>query len=379
VVDMNETTDAFDFQSHADRAVTDYLQVHRFFLDLADSVRRVVEEALRRRGINVHSVQARAKDPQSFGKKAARPDERDPSRPKYADPLREITDLAAVRIITYFPGTLPEIEAVLKAEFDIIERADKGQILLEEERFGYQSIHFLVRIKGNRAQLPEYERCRDSIVEIQLRTILQHAWAEIEHDIQYKGASVIPIEIHRRFMALAGMLEIADREFQAIQNADAELRASARANVVQGRFENIEITPDALKTYLDRRLGPDGRISQWSYTWTARLLHRFGFRTLAQVDEAIKGYDDDRLSRIAEGGRPGQTSRFETMLLAALGEKFIERHSFAEHEWFRPQRQEVLGKLQAHGVPVGTYDPLAASNSAAPPNKALEPTAPSEG
>jgi hypothetical protein len=266
--------------------------------------------------------------------------------------------LAGVRIITYFPATLPEIEAVLKDEFDVIERADKGQILLEEERFGYQSIHYLVRVKRNRAQLPEYERFRDSIVEIQLRTILQHAWAEIEHDIQYKGASVIPVEIRRRFMALAGMLEVADREFQAIQNADEELRATARASVVQGRFEDVEITPDALKAYLDRRLGSDGRISLWSYNWTTRLLHRLGFKTLAQVDEAIKQYDDDRLTRIAAGARQGQTTRFETMLLAALGEEFVKRHLYASHEWYgsqqyemtRPSAGEVLAGARRLGV-----------------------------
>ncbi len=375
---MSDTSEPFDFQAHADRAVTQYLQVQRFFNDLADSVRRVVEEALQRHGLNVHSVQARAKEPRSFGRKAARPDEADPARPKYPEPLRDITDLAAVRIITYFPGTLPEIEIILKAEFEIMERADKGQTLLEEERFGYQSIHYLVRMKGNRTQLPEYERFRDSIVEIQLRTILQHAWAEIEHDIQYKGASVIPVAIRRRFMALAGMLEVADREFQAIQNADTELRESARASVSRGRFENIEITPDALKAYLDRRLGSDGRISSWSYTWTTKLLQRLGFTTLAQVDEAIKQYDDDRLSRIAEGGRQGQTTRFETMLLAALGEEFIKRHSFAEHEWFAPRRQVILGKLRAAGVPVGNYDPLVPGDSPTPFNNALEPTAPVE-
>src|SRR5581483_3746026 len=124
-------------------------------------------------------------------------------------------------------------------EFDVVEWSDKGQILVEEERFGYQSIHYLVRIKRNRSQLPEYERFRDAV-------------AEIEHDIQYKGATVIPLEIRRRFMALAGMLELADREFQAIQSADAELRAAARTSVVQGRLEGVEITPDALKAYLDR-------------------------------------------------------------------------------------------------------------------------------
>ncbi len=80
-----------------------------------------------------------------------------------------------------------------------------------------------MKLAPQRALLPEYERSADSITEIQVRTVLQHAWAEIEHDIQYKSASVIPAEIRRRFMSLAGMLEIADRESQAIQDADKRL------------------------------------------------------------------------------------------------------------------------------------------------------------
>ena len=273
--------------------------------------------------------------------------------------MKEITDLAGVRVIAFFPGTLASIDEVIRSEFDVIERSDKGQALLEEERFGYQSIHYLVRLKQNRVELPEYQRFRNSTVEIQVRTILQHAWAEIEHDIQYKGASVIPIEIRRRFMALAGMLELADREFQAIQSADSELRVTARENVAKGQLREVEITPDSLKTYLDKRLGSDGRISPWSYNWTARLLHRLGFKTLAQVDEAIRQYDDDRLSRLAEGVRQGQTTRFETMLLAALGEEFIKRHPWGNDNWFTERRHDFLQRFRSEGISVGSYDPLA--------------------
>jgi ppGpp synthetase/RelA/SpoT-type nucleotidyltranferase len=99
-----------------------------------------------------------------------------------------------------------------------MEKSDKAQALLEDEKFGYASIHYLVRLKVNRTDLSEYSRFKGLVAEIQVRTILQHAWAEIEHDIQYKSA--IPSSIRRRFMSLAGMLEIGDREFQAIQSVE---------------------------------------------------------------------------------------------------------------------------------------------------------------
>ncbi|MFZ0052394.1 MAG: hypothetical protein WAK96_11525, partial [Desulfobaccales bacterium] len=230
---------------------------------------------------------------------------------------------------------------------------------IEEDRFGYQSIHYLVKLTDQRSRLPEYEPFGNAIVEIQVRTILQHAWAEIEHDIQYKSASVIPTEIRRRFTALAGMLEIADREFQTIQDEDRRVTIEARSRVEGGQLGQVEITPDALKAFLDGSLGADGRISDYSYDWTARLLRRLGFRTLEQVEKCIRGYDDDSLSRIASGGRQGQTARFEYMLLAGMGETYITRHILSGQLWFVQRERKSLEEFQARGVQVRNYDPTA--------------------
>jgi ppGpp synthetase/RelA/SpoT-type nucleotidyltranferase len=344
-----------DLASHAQAAVSAFLRVQPFYQDLAGVIARIIQECLRKREIKVHSVQHRAKDASSFEQKAAIPSEANPQLPKYAEPLKDITDLAGARIITHFPGTLAEIDQLLADEFDILERSDKGVELIEDERFGYQSIHYLVRIKSDRARLAEYERFGQAVAEVQVRTILQHAWAEIEHDIQYKSANAIPTEIRRRFMALAGMLEIADREFQAIQDADKQLDDHAKEMVQTGNLEGVEITPNSLKLFLDNRIGPDGRISDWNYDWTARMLKRLGFQDLKQVETAISQYDDGKLSELAWGSRQGQTTRFETMLLAALGERFIENHQWRDLPWFAPQQRKRLEKFTEAGIPVGTY------------------------
>jgi len=56
-------------------------------------------------------------------------------------------------------------------------------------------------------------------------------------------------------MSLAGLLEIADREFQAIQDADRELNSRAESLISAGELQTVEITPGALKAYLDKRIG----------------------------------------------------------------------------------------------------------------------------
>lgn len=235
-------------------------------------------------------------------------------------------------------------------EFDVFERSDKGAALIEEGRFGYQSIHYLVTLKEPRTRLDEYARFERAIVELQVRTILQHAWAEIEHDIQYKSASAIPAVISRRFLTLAGLLELADREFQAIQDQDQEIKEQVRRCVEAGDLGAVELVPDAVRAYLDRVLGNDGRVSDYLYDWTTRLLKRLGFKNLSEVDASITGYNHDQIIHSSYSTRPGQITRFQLLLLAATGERFIERHLDASEQEYRDKLSERLENLRRAGV-----------------------------
>lgn len=212
----------------------------------------------------------------------------------------------------------------------------------------------------HRTQPPEYQSYKDLTFEIQVRTILQHAWAEMEHDIEYKSAAVIPASIRRKFIALAGLLEIADREFQALQEEDERLRQQARKSVQLVELTHVEITPDALKSYLDQKLGPDGRMTTWSsYNFTANLLRQLGFETLSQVDECIAGYDDDQVSRALWGMRQGQLNRFEDTQLAAMSDIFIARHWWCKpgNPYWPKLFKERLERLKDASIEIGTYDP----------------------
>ncbi len=355
--DFSPEYEPFNFDAHAQEAVSAYLAVRALYEDLARSVEHILRECLKQNHIHVNWVNSRAKDPESFRRKAASPSSDDPAVPKYNDPLRQITDLAGVRVIAFFKGTLPEIDQIISSEFDVLERSDKTEALIEEERFGYQSIHYLVKLNVPRRDLPEHRDFKDGIVEIQVRTILQHAWAEIEHDIQYKSTVVIPAEIKRRFMALAGLLELADREFQDIHVEDQRITREARESLTRGDL-NVEITPDVLEAYLNENLGTDRRMTPTSYEWAARVLKSLGFGTLAQVASCIDGYDDDQLSQIAVAYKQGQTTRFEHMLLAGMGTVFIERHPFSKEPWWESVQREYLEKFRAHQIPVRQYDPL---------------------
>src|SRR5258705_5228459 len=156
----------FDFEQHRLRAVEEYRKVRGSYEQFSEVVRHVLHASLTSQNVTYHEIEARAKDLDSFSKKVAKPSESDLRNPKYPDPLRQITDLAGARIITFFPKTLCAVDECIKAEFQIVEKTDKSEELEEEGKFGYKSIHYLVKMKPERLSLPEYIAFDGLIAEI---------------------------------------------------------------------------------------------------------------------------------------------------------------------------------------------------------------------
>jgi len=350
---MNEN---FDFKKHKVDAIEKYIKIRPTYERFASTLNDIVEKVLKEKRINIHSIESRAKEIESFGEKAIKPSEIEPSKPKYSNPIQDITDLAGMRIIVFFPKTVGKIDEVIYEQFEVIEKIDKSEILKKEEKLGYHSVHYLIRLHTNRSELPEYKSFNNITAEIQVRTILQHAWAEIEHDIKYKSSKTIPENIKRRFISLAGLLEIADREFQSIQDQDSKLRASDRKLIKEGKLEDVIITPDSLKTYLDKVLGPDRRISKSSYDSSTKTLLDMGFKNLRQVDNCIKKYINNNVVETSIwGSRQGQLWRMQDLLLAGMGEKFIKLHPWSRDgsKWAVSLFSRALTKMKKGGIKVG--------------------------
>lgn len=347
---------SFDFKVHRARAIEEYGKIRPRYERLAVTIKHIIEEAASERGLKLNSIEARAKTVDSFGGKTETQSESDSTRPKYEHPLEDIEDMAGVRVITFLPRTVDEVGVLVSNEFEVLKQEDVGSLLRESHRFGYQSIHYIVRLREDRLRHTEYRKFDGLKAEIQVRTVLQHAWAEIEHDIRYKSSVTAPETIGRRFDALAGMLEIADREFQGIQDADEELRQGARKSIESGKLRGVEITPDSLHSYLDQRMGSDLRISDWSYEYQVRRLKDLGFKHLDQVESVMQGYDDDEVSRTVWGSRQGQLTRFEDVVMAGMGENFVSRIAKGD-EFSRGYLQQRLEKIRQSKIKIGSYVP----------------------
>lgn len=317
------------------------------------ALERLLTEILLKEKLKIHSVNGRAKSPDSFYKKSIKTialDNNPNNELKYNNPLEQITDQSGIRIIVLLPRDVEKVNDIIEKEFNVIEQITHG------DKFGYQSTHFIVNMNKLRLTLSEYQKFTNLKAEIQVRTILQHAWAEIEYDIIYKSSIVMPTQTQHNLASLAGLLEIADKEFQRIQEEDDSQRIKTKQNIKEGILEDAEITPDALHTFLDNHLGPDARMSNYSYDWITRLLRKLGFVDFNQVNECINEYDDATLSYIANGTRQGQINRFQYMLLASMGNNFIERHLWQD-EWWINLNNKLLKKFESAEIKIGSYLP----------------------
>lgn len=353
-----DPSDTFDFDLHRKTAEEEYSRRRQEYVEFADLVAGLLTGALRADGLAVHRVEQRAKSIESFGSKAARLAEDKLDAPKYPTPMSDVTDIAACRVITFFVQDISRVRSIVEREFDVLEGVDRSSFKRPGGRLGYESFHFVVKLNRARRSLAEYKPYASLVIEIQVRTILQHAWAEVEHDIRYKRLEDLPEEVSRRFMALAGMIEVADREFQAIADYNEQLEAAAAISIDTGKYAEAELTTNALKRYLDRQYAPDGRMRNFGYSWMTQLLRNLGVRDIEQLNSLISPYSDDAVSRAVWGSRQGQLSRLEDVLLAAVGpDRYIAAYPSKEpsgepHPWVISSARRRALQMTEAGIAV---------------------------
>jgi ppGpp synthetase/RelA/SpoT-type nucleotidyltranferase len=168
----------------------------------------ILMSAMERRKMKIHSFKQRVKDYSSFIEKI--------DRKHYGDPFMECTDMAGCRIICLFKSQVEEIASLIKEEFEVVEITDKRSSK-KFDQFGYLSLHVIIKMPKQRLSFIECSGLDNLVCEIQIRTILQEAWAEIEHYLNYKAAKEERNEeLVRKMFSLAGMFEVADSQFEEI-------------------------------------------------------------------------------------------------------------------------------------------------------------------
>lgn len=301
-------------------AVREYAERRPELEAAAEGFVELVTAILDDAGINYLTVDGRAKAVASFAAKAARTVA---GRPVYADPLTEITDQIGVRVITYVHSDVQAVVELLEDQVAVLDDRDMGRETASEGRFGYASRHLLISLDAAREGQPSYEPLQGRQAQVQIRTVLQHAWAEFEHDIRYKGT--IPDEhapdFDRRFTLAAGLLELADREFSTIRDRLRE----PMVEPTPPEGDDPRISPRELAAYLAGQYANAGWSRIEHYAWIAGLVLELGIGSLAELGETLRTVDEDLLAeRMGYRYPPGAVRRLDDALLWAYGDTYVD-------------------------------------------------------
>lgn len=328
-------------------------------------------------GVAPHNISARAKSFESFHGKATKLKD-DGITPKYADPQSEIHDCLAARVILYTESDKKELSQELSKSLNIIEGPfNPGN----EKNNGYDSIHIIAKSICEDEELEETspKRYPDLFtyfnkypaIEIQLRTVASHAWAEYEHDVRYKSLAYTDLprsdkrKIDQLFIEAGGLRRYIDETFDKIQRILNNNSTTTQINdnlyeepididELISDSQNEQLTIDSLslfsKTEYSESLSPDLHVIQSILSQLNALDIKSPDdlrRTLSNIDSSMTGryldYNNDVTS----------SRRLDDDLLAALGEDYIAAEKNQERQRVLNLRhQKIQGKVSIYQVSI---------------------------
>ncbi|XVX20408.1 GTP pyrophosphokinase [Actinomycetota bacterium] len=283
----------------------------------------LVTQLLDDAGIDYLSVTGRTKSVESYAGKAAR---RIGGKLAFPDPATDITDQIGVRVVAYVLADVDAIAQLLGDQLTLLDDRDMGQETAAQGRFGYSSRHLLVALDPAREKVDGPMRGRRA--SVQVRTVLQHAWAEFEHDIRYKGT--VPEEhasdLDRRFTLAAGLLELADQQFSTIRD---RLRDEV-TDTADEDDDDPRIAATDLAAFLAGQFADAGWSRTGHYEWIAGLLLELGITSLEELRELLRSVDQPAIST-AMGYHypPGAVRRLDDALLATYRDRYLALHGNA--------------------------------------------------
>ena len=280
-----------------------------------------IEDVLSDAGLTYDHVTARVKEWRSLRSKSRkrRPD----GTLMYPHPWQDIHDLIGVRVTTYHSTEIPRIIEALTEVFEVRRSVDKTAQTRVSGSFGYGSHHLILRVPPARVA-PVLQAYAGREFEVQIRTVLQHAWAEFEHDIRYKrrgNTGKLAPEVDRAFTLAAGLIELADQQFDLIAAQQSATDTTAPIDL------DVKFTAETLPGIIALLHGntiPQSRLEH--YHWLEELLHAHGLTTVAQLTELMTPANLERVkTALHYTFQPGQVRIIDDLLLATFGEEHIAK------------------------------------------------------
>ncbi|MFH9367268.1 hypothetical protein OG728_22010 [Streptomyces microflavus] len=243
--------------------------------ELEFSLKNKMDEA----GIKWHSITARPKTLKSFLEKV--------ERKSYSNPFSETEDLAGARIVCLFMGDLKRTEGVISGIFTVLNKEDKineGDV----SAFGYMSHHYICKLSDRYAG-ERYDSIKNLKFEIQVRTILMDAWANMSHYLSYKSEESIPKDLVKDFHALSALLYVGDRQFEGLYNASSRSAAAAEDAILRSPdIQETEVNSDTVQALLEKMFPERQVATSETIADLIAELHAFGLNDLTEVSRVVE-------------------------------------------------------------------------------------------
>ena len=292
-----ESLEKYGLDLHCTMILEEYREMQPVFEKMNSVILKSLKDCLKQNGVLVTAVESRIKTEQSLAGKL------ELKGAKYHT-LSDLTDILGARIITFYNDDVDKISALIDRLFDVDwqNSVDKRK-MHQLDSFGYMSLHYICRIPKSLCYDESMQELNEFRFEVQMRTALQHVWANMYHDIGYKSGLEVPVEYLRTLNRLAGMLELADDEFSRIRTSINEYRYKVSNLVQDGKFEEVDLDGDSFQRYLElqpfKRLTDriaainQAEIHPASMKPFLKVLIKMGMKTLGDVEKVLKEYSED--------------------------------------------------------------------------------------
>lgn len=193
----------------------EYKSITDDYADFLKEIKRVVEKILYKNQIPIaFGISGRTKTLDSILEKVSS------ERFVIKKTVTELNDLIGLRIVLLFPEYKNKVVDILSTEFKLLNNLYKPT--QSPDKFGYSSIHLILGIKDEWTKTPDWENHSDKRIEVQIRTLSEHIWAETSHSLFYKREENIPTIINRDLYKLSALLEVVDDKLQNIKQTVEE-------------------------------------------------------------------------------------------------------------------------------------------------------------
>ncbi len=286
------STESYKLDAHCQAILEEYRQnrpaCERMCSALLTKLREVFNEA----GLIVAAVEGRVKTEASLAGKL------ELKGAKYHS-LADITDIIGLRVITFYIDDVDKVASAIERLFQIDwENSVDKRKAHDLDSFGYLSLHYICRTPASVFYEEAHPQMNEMRFEIQLRTILQHAWANMNHDTGYKSGVEVPREHLRNLNRLAGMLELVDEQFSRLRTEINDYRRRVQSLVASGNLSEVPLDGDTFRSYLqlrpfdrlNRKIAAvnQAEIQDVSLMYFLPLLKGLGFKTLGDVAKMIR-------------------------------------------------------------------------------------------